>query len=112
MGEERIRIPDREHGEGEKGPGQESAQQDSAYQPTPFDHPLFLPVLFLAFCLWFGYDGWLNSDPDMLEHLSFNRYGFGVLLALTVWFGVRGLKEFNSSRSSELRDSELRPKSD
>ncbi len=57
---------------------------------TPFDHPMFLPALFLAGCAWFGYDGYLNDDPDMLEHLEFNRFGLRVMVYATAVSGLRG----------------------
>ncbi len=68
--------------------------------PTPFDHPLFLPVLLVAGAIWFGYDGWINQDPDMLEHRDFNRYGFAVLAVLTGWFGFKGWQEWRSQASA------------
>ncbi len=67
---------------------------------TPFDHPLFLPVLFFAGSAWFGYDGWLNDDPKMLEHLSFNRVGFAVLVPLALWFGYRGLRRMAAEKKA------------
>ena len=68
--------------------------------PTPFDHPLFLPILLAAGVVWFGYDGWINTDPDMLEHQSFNRWGFGVLLLLSAWFGYKGWNEWQEDRAA------------
>lgn len=68
--------------------------------PTPFDHPLFLPALLSAGVVWFGYDGWINTDPDMLEHQTFNRYGFGVLLILSGWFGFKGWREWQDDRAN------------
>jgi len=56
---------------------------------NPFDNPLFLPVLLFGLALWFGYDGWINQDPKMLEHLAFNRYGFGFLVVAFVWSAIR-----------------------
>ena len=38
----------------------------NAPPPTPFDHPFFLPVLLLAGAIWFGYDGFINVDPEIL----------------------------------------------
>jgi hypothetical protein len=73
--------------------------------PTPFDHPLFLPVLLLAGLLWFGYDGWINTDPDMLEHQTFNRYGFGVLVLAFGWFGYRGWNEWREDKDNIRRNS-------
>ncbi len=59
----------------------------------PFDHPAFLPVLLWALALWFGYDGWINQDPEMLEHVTFNRVGFAVLVALGSWFTFQALRD-------------------
>ena len=83
--------------------GEQGAQQEKQGQPppTPFDHPLFLPILLSAGALWFGYDGWINQDPDMLEHLAFNRWGFGILVLLTAWFGYKGWNEFQQDRASK-----------
>ena len=63
----------------------EPEPRDAAEEPeeratTPFDHPFFLPALLIVFTLWFGYDGWLNADFDP-KWISFNRWGFFVLLA-------------------------------
>jgi hypothetical protein len=71
---------------------------DDGPAPTPFDHPLFLPVLFVAFALWFGYDGFLNQDPDMLEHSGFNRGGFVLWVIGAIYFGRSGLRELREDR--------------
>ena len=62
---------------------------------TPFDNPFFLPVMLWIFAVWFGYDGWLNTDAHMLEpkNLWFNRIGFPIVLVLAIWFTRRGLRE-------------------
>ena len=73
--------------------------------PTPFDHPLFLPALLFAGVIWFGYDGFISQDPDMLEHQSFNRYGFGLLLLLTAWFGYKGWNEWQADKADSESDS-------
>ena len=81
--------------------------------PTPFDHPLFLPALLVAFMLWFGYDGFINQDPEMLEHQDFNRYGFGVLVLAAAWFGYKGWNEWQADKAeSEADESEFRDSSD
>ncbi len=56
---------------------------------TPFDNPFFLPVLLGVFAVWFGYDGWFN--PEM-EWLKFNRVGFVVSLAGTLYYGNAALR--------------------
>ena len=70
--------------------------------PTPLDHPLFLPVLFAGVAIWFGYDAYFTSDPDMLEHLDFNRYGFRVLIFVTFLYGYRGGCELTHRTESPL----------
>jgi hypothetical protein len=82
-----------------------TAEQDELDEPaeTPFDHPLFLPAILAGLWVWFGYDGFINQDPEMLEHLAFNRGGFAVLTVLTAWFGYKGWKELserNATRSA------------
>ena len=74
-----------------------SQQQSGGTDPeerasTPFDHPYFLPALLIAFTLWFGYDGWLNADFDK-QWISFNRWGFAVLLPLAVYFTIQAVRE-------------------
>ncbi len=66
--------------------------------PTPFDHPLFLPVLLAGLTLWFGYDGWLNTDPEMLEHGTFNRVGFVGLLLGTIYTSIKRYREWKEEQ--------------
>jgi len=68
------------------------AEVDEEDGSSPFDHPAFLPVLLWALAIWFGYDGWLNQDPDMQEHLTFNRVGFGVLVLAGTYYTVQSLR--------------------
>jgi len=55
--------------------------------------PAFLPVLLWGLAVWFGYDGWINQDPGMLEHVTFNRWGFGILVVLGVYFTIQSIRE-------------------
>ena len=70
--------------------------------PTPFDHPLFLPVIFAGLTVWFGYDGYLSQDPELLDDLLFNRLGVRPLLFGTVWFGIRGVMDLKGRREHPL----------
>lgn len=83
------------------GPPGDETGVDPGPPPTPFDHPLFLPALLFGGMLWFGYDGWITSDPDMLEHRDFNRWGFGVLTLLTAWFGFKGWREWKQDKEQK-----------
>jgi membrane protein implicated in regulation of membrane protease activity len=59
---------------------------------------LFLPVILVGLALWFGYDGFINDDPEMLDHLIFNQVGFAILSVLSVWFGYKGVKEWKQTQ--------------
>lgn len=69
---------------------------------TPLDHPLFLPVLFAGCAIWFGYDGYWNQDPKMLEHQEFNRFGFQLLVFLGALWGYRGICEMKKMEGDHL----------
>ncbi len=64
--------------------------------------PYVLPVVLAIMGLWFFYDGWITSNPDMQKHLLFNRVGSVVLL---LWAAVdyirtwRYEKEYNKNVS-------------
>ena len=73
--------------------GTNGDDEDDDDSGSPFDHPAFLPAILWPMALWFGYDGFLNQDPDMLEHLTFNRGGFAVLVVLGIYFTVQAIRE-------------------
>jgi len=62
--------------------------------PNPIHHPLFLPVLLVAFTLWFGYDAFLTTDPEMHEHQMFNRIMYLVMQPICFRVIPRGITEF------------------
>jgi len=62
--------------------------------PNPIHHPLFLPVLLVAFTLWFGYDAFLTTDPEMAEHQTFNRIMYLVMQPICFRAIPRGITEF------------------
>jgi hypothetical protein len=62
--------------------------------------------------VWFGYDGWISSDPDMAEHQTFNRYGFGLLLVLSGWFGYKGWGEWQEDRAKAAALTSESPEED
>ncbi len=90
-----------EQAEGQSEESQES-EEDGPVE-TPFDHPLFLPVILGGLSLWFFYDGFINQDEAMLEHLTFNRGGFAVLSVAAAWFGYKGWREMRENASSATR---------
>ena len=70
--------------------------------PNPIHHPLFLPVLLVAFTLWFGFDGFLTTDPEMLEHQGFNRLMFVIMQPICLRAVPRGIREFLEDRQAEI----------
>ena len=62
--------------------------------PNPIHHPIFLPILLVAFTLWFGYDGFLTTDPKMLEHQTFNRIMYLIMQPICFRAVPRGIQEF------------------
>ena len=57
-------------------------------------------ALLIAGMVWFGYDGWINQDPSMLEHQTFNRVGFVLLTIGAAWFGYKGWHEWQDDRAA------------
>ncbi len=54
-------------------------------KPSPPEiSPYIFPLALAGMGLWFSYDGWLSTDPDMQEHLMFNRVGSVILLPWAV----------------------------
>ncbi|MGB0622039.1 MAG: hypothetical protein ACPGVZ_21435 [Myxococcota bacterium] len=68
--------------------------------PNPIHHPLFLPVLLVAFTLWFGFDGFVTTDPEMLEHRNFNRIMYLVMQPICLRAVPRGIAEFLEDQES------------
>ena len=75
-----------------------TAAQRRGPPPNPLYHPLFLPVLMVGFMLWFFWDGFITTDPEMLEHQTFNRVFFGITLLFSLRFVPRGIREFREER--------------
>ena len=69
--------------------------------PNPIHHPLFLPVLLVAFTLWFGYDGFLTTDPEMLEHRTFNRIMYLIMQPICFRAVPRGIAEYLEDTQAE-----------
>ena len=74
--------------------------EDEDEASSPFDHPAFLPVLIWGLAIWFGFDGWFNPK---IEAVMFNRYGFGVLVLLGIYFTIQSIREVRA-RDRESAD--------
>jgi hypothetical protein len=67
--------------------------------PNPLYHPLFLPVLLVAYWLWSAVDAFFPS-AKMEEHRTFNQILFAILTIVGIWLVPRGIKEFLSDRAA------------
>jgi hypothetical protein len=43
--------------------------------------PYVFSVVLAAMGAWCFNDGWISSDPDMQEHIMFNRFGSVIMLS-------------------------------
>lgn len=63
-----------------------------------------LTFLLIAFCLWFAWDGFVTTDPDMLEHQGFNRVMFFMTALLCLWVVPRGTKKQHEEQAAAAAD--------
>jgi len=71
--------------------------------------PYLFPIGLFCFGLWFFYDGWISTDPDMQEHLLFNRIGSVILLPWSVidFFKTRkGEREYKARQHGESNSTD------
>ncbi len=48
-------------------------------------NPYIFTILLAGFGLWCLWDGWITTDPEMLEHATFNRVLSVILLVWAVY---------------------------
>jgi len=84
----------------------QGARERRGPPPNPLYHPLFLPTLLVGFTLWFGYDGFLTSDPEMLEHQTFNRVCFALTLLFCLRVVPRGIREYRQEQAEAAKRQE------
>ena len=71
-------------------------------------NPYIFPILLAAFGLWCFYDGWLTSDPEMLEHAMFNKVASGIMLPWAIYdfFKVRRFTRKNKRNPVDTTNPE------
>ncbi len=72
---------------------EEKKNQASPPEISPYLFPIILTIM----GAWCFYDGWLTTDPEMLEHATFNRVASGLLLP---W----AIIDFIKTRKADLRE--------
>ena len=70
-------------------------------QKPPQISPYLFPVGLFCFGLWFFYDGWISANPDMQEHLMFNRVGSAILLP---WAVIDFIRTHKAEREYKKRE--------
>jgi hypothetical protein len=71
--------------------------------------PYLFPIGLFCFGLWFFYDGWISTDPDMQEHLMFNRVGSAILLP---WAVIDFFRTHKSEKEYKAREQAAKNESD
>ncbi len=78
--------------------------------------PYLFPIILAFMGLWCFYDGWLTTDPEMLEHSTFNRVTSGILIPWAIIDFIRtrkaDLREKASSTEAEKSDIESKDSDD
>ena len=71
--------------------------------------PYLFPIGLFCFGLWFFYDGWISTDPGMLEHLMFNRIGSAILLP---WAVIDFFRTHKSEKQYKAREQAAKTEPD
>ncbi len=61
------------------------ATEKKTTRKPPEVSPYLFPLLLVLFGSWCFYDGWLTTDPEMMEHALFNRVASGIMLPWGVY---------------------------
>lgn len=67
----------------------------------PKMNPYIFTILLLGFGLWCMYDGWFTTDPEMLEHSTFNKVIALILLPWSVYDFFKVRKWQKKSKESD-----------
>ncbi len=67
----------------------------------PRMNPYIFTALLIGFGLWCFYDGFLTTDPEMLEHATFNRVLSVILLPWGVYDFFKTRKRQKNEKESD-----------
>lgn len=60
------------------------SDEEKKVSAPPEIGPYVFPIILAALGLWCFYDGWITTDPEMLEHKLFNQVCSVILLSWAV----------------------------
>ena len=66
--------------------------------------PYLFPLILALMGLWCFYDGWITSDPEMQEHLTFNRVTSGILLPWALISFIRTRRFEKADKDEDIRE--------
>lgn len=74
--------------------------------------PYLFPIILAIMGTWCFYDGWLTTNPEMLEHSTFNRVASGILLPWAIIDFIKTRKADLREKASlaDIERSEIHPK--
>lgn len=69
-------------------------------------NPYIFTVLLFFFGAWCFYDGWITTNPEMLEHRLFNRFISAILLPWSVYDFFKVRKAYKRKKKQEADNRE------
>lgn len=81
-----------------------SDEQKKTRPAPPEISPFLFPLILALMGVWCFYDGWFTTDPEMQEHLMFNRVASGILLPWALIDFIRTRKRENAEKDRAKDD--------
>ena len=72
----------------------------------PLINPFVFPVVLAVLGLWCFYDGWFSTNPEIQEHLLFNRVLAGVLIPWATWDFFKTRKRVAEEKLEEAEQAD------
>lgn len=78
--------------------------EETKKKQPPEISPYLFPLILAVLGIWCTYDGWLTSDPEMLEHQTFNRVTGAILVVWSTIDFIRTRRIEKSYSEKEARE--------
>ena len=76
-------------------------EKDDKKIAPPQMNPFVFTTLLIGFGLWCFWDGWLTSNPEMIEHATFNKVLSAILLPWGIYDFFKIRKNQKNKKQSE-----------
>ena len=77
-------------------------EKEKTKKAPPRMSPYIFTILLIGFGLWCFWDGWLTTDPDMLEHAMFNK----VLSVVLLPWGIYDFFKINTRQKNKKQSED------